>query len=255
MKTALLTQLPLGEIRSFDSIGSTNDYAMQWADQGAGDLSLVLANEQTAGRGRTGHKWFTPQNTALAFSLILRPTGEERAHPARTTGLLAVALTESLLQHGLNPLIKWPNDILLNASKVAGILVESIWAGDQLEALILGMGVNVHKGAVPPANELRFPATSVEDALGASISREILLKDILTALLAWRPKLGTAAFMAVWEKNLAYIGQQVRVWKGSEVAVMGKLLGLNPDGSLHLQDEHGKSVTVHFGEVHLRSLA
>jgi BirA family biotin operon repressor/biotin-[acetyl-CoA-carboxylase] ligase len=255
MNTTSLNTLPIGEIRYFDSIGSTNDYAMQWANDGAEDLSLVLADEQTAGRGRMKRKWFTPPGSALAMSLILRPTVDEVSYIPRATGLPALSLVDSLRQRGLDSQIKWPNDVLLSGNKVAGILVESIWSGNKLEALIMGMGVNLLKASVPAADRLHFPATSVEDKIGKPLVREEFLKDILTALLARRYQLGTDSFLSDWEQNLAFLGQRVRVWKNREQTITGELIGLNPDGSLNLRDENGKSVTVHFGEVHLRPLA
>ncbi len=250
-----LSSLSLGALRYYDSIGSTNDEALTWASQGAPDLSLIVANEQTRGRGRMNRTWFSPPHAALAMSLILCPTQTERAHPARTTGLLALALAESLLRLGPTPQIKWPNDVLLNGRKVAGILVETTWMGEELEALVLGLGVNVHSPSVPPADQVSFPATSIETELGHPVERANLLKDILLRVLDWRPKLGTDLFLNAWDGYLAYRGQQVRVEAGSAMPVVGQLLGLNPDGSLHLRIEHGKSVTVQFGEVHLRPLA
>lgn len=250
-----LTALSLGSFRYFDQTTSTNAIALQWADEGAPDCSLVVADEQTAGRGRMGSKWFTPPGSALAISLILHPTADEQVHPSRITGLLAVSLAESLRARGLNPQIKWPNDVLLNGCKVAGILVESSWTGDKLDALVLGMGVNVLKESVPPKEDLLFPATSLEDALGRPVNRVELLKDILTSLLAWRPKLGSGGFLKAWEQDLAFRGQHVRVGEGSEEDIKGELLGLEADGSLLLRDECGKSVTVRFGDVHLRPMA
>src|SRR5215216_1577233 len=93
-----LAKLPLGKVRYFDSIGSTNNEALAWATKGANDLSLVLADEQTAGRGRLDRKWFTPKGTALALSLILRPTAEEKLFLTRIVGLAALAVAESLLK-------------------------------------------------------------------------------------------------------------------------------------------------------------
>ena len=250
-----LSSLPLGAVRYYESLGSTNDEALVWASQSAPDLSLILADEQTRGRGRLDRIWLTPPQSALAMSLILRPTTIERAHPARTTGLLALSLAESLLKLGLVPQIKWPNDVLLTGRKVAGILVESTWIGPELDTLVLGIGVNVLNASVPPADQLSFPATSIESELGRSINRLELLRDILQRAIDWRPKLGTDEFLKSWEGSLAYRGQQVQVWGGSEKSVAGELLGLDTDGGLCLRDEHGKSVTVQFGEVHLRPLA
>ena len=250
-----LSSLSLGSFRYYDTLGSTNDEALAWASKGAPDLSLIVADEQTSGRGRMNRKWFTPPHSALAMSLILRPMPTERAHPSRMTGLLALSLTESLLELGLNPQIKWPNDVLLADRKVAGILVESSWTGEKLDALVLGMGVNVLKASVPPANQLLFPATSIETELGYPIERAELLNSILSSVLEWRPNLWTEAFLNAWEEKLAFRGQQVQVEERSGKTLIGELLGLETDGSLRLRDEHGKSVTVHSGEVHLRPLA
>lgn len=251
---AALAGLPLGRLRYYDSIGSTNDEALAWAAQGAPDLSLIVADEQTRGRGRMNRTWFTPRGLALAFSLILRPTPVERAHPAQTTGLLAVSLTESLRKRGLAPLIKWPNDVLLEGRKAAGILVEAAWTGEHLDALILGMGVNVAKGSAPPDETLLFPAISVEEALGQAVDGLALLRDTLAALLEWRSRLGTGALVKAWDESLAFRGRQVRVEGRSGEVILGQVAGLEPDGSLLLRGEDGKFVTIHFGEVHLRPL-
>src|SRR5687768_18372917 len=91
-----LSKLPLEEVRYFDALGSTNNEALAWATSGAKDLSLVIADEQTAGRGRLDRKWFTPKGTALALSLILRPTAAEKLYLTRIVGLAALAVTDSL---------------------------------------------------------------------------------------------------------------------------------------------------------------
>jgi BirA family biotin operon repressor/biotin-[acetyl-CoA-carboxylase] ligase len=249
-----LSSLPMSTFRYYDTIGSTNEEALAWASQGAPDLSLIVADEQTRGRGRLDRTWFTPPHSALAMSLILRPTTIEHAHPARTTGLLALSLAESLLKLGLVPQIKWPNDVLLSGRKVAGILVESSWLGDELDALVLGMGVNVLDASVPPPDQLAFPATSIQTELGYAMERLELLRDILLKVMDWRPNIGTDAFLKSWEGSLAYRGQQVQVQSESHETIIGEVLGLDTEGGLCLQDEHGKSVTVQFGEVHLRPL-
>lgn len=247
-----LTKLPLGDVHYFDSIGSTNTEALAWATSGAKDLSLVIADEQTAGRGRLDRKWYTPRGTALAFSLILRPTAEERPHLTRIIGLAALAVADSLRTHGLVAQIKWPNDVLLNGHKVAGILVESVWSGEEVDYLVIGIGMNVFKGAVPPAELLQFPATSLEEALGTAIEREKLLHDILAGIIALRPHLGTDSLIASWEKALAFRGEQVQIQEGDGAPVTGKLIGLESDASLRLSNVDGKSVTIRFGDVRLR---
>jgi BirA family transcriptional regulator, biotin operon repressor / biotin---[acetyl-CoA-carboxylase] ligase len=250
-----LSNLSLGDIRYFSSIGSTNDEAMLWAAKDVRDLSIVIADEQTAGRGRLDRPWFTPPATALAFSLLLRPKLDEMPHLSRIVGLAALALTDAFGNLGLAPQIKWPNDILLNGRKVAGILIELTWAGEEVDCVIIGVGVNVAKGAVPSTDILRFPAISLEHVLGQVPNRTRLLHDILASFIALRPHIHADTFLASWEKSLAYYGMEVRVEMGADQAVTGKVIGLESDGSLKLLDEHGKTVTVRFGDVRLRLFA
>ena len=247
-----LAQLPLGDVRYYDIIGSTNNEALAWGTQGAKDLSLVIADEQTAGRGRLDRKWFTPKGTALAFSLLLRPTPQEKAHLTRVVGLAALAITDALRMRGLISQIKWPNDVLLNGRKVAGILVESVWSGEEVDCLVIGIGMNIAKEAVPSAELLLFPATSLEEGLGPAVERTEVLRDILAGIIALRPHLVSDSFIASWEKALAFRGEPVLVEQGDGSIVTGKLLGLESDGSLRLADDQGQPATVRFGDVRLR---
>jgi len=250
-----LSDLPLGDIRYFNSVGSTNDEAMTWSRRDVRDLSIVIAEEQTAGRGRVDRPWFTPPATGLAFSLIMHPKADEIPHLSRIVGLAALALTDAFGKLGLAPQIKWPNDILLNGRKVAGILIELTWDGDEVDNVIIGVGVNVAKGAAPTTDVLRFPAISLEHVLGEAPDRPKLLHDILASFIALRPHVRSEAFMASWEKLLAYYGQEVRAEMGRDQVVIGKVVGLDSDGSLKVQDEGGKTVTVRFGDVRLRLFA
>ncbi len=253
MNFKLLKKLPLGEIKYFESTGSTNDEALAWAAKGAPDLSLIIANEQTAGRGRLNRKWFTPAGTALAFSLILRPA--TRSHLSRTVGLAALSIADALIKYGLAPQIKWPNDILLNRKKTAGILIETTWSGAEVDSLVIGMGINVHKGSIPPQELLQFPATSVEHELGRPPDREVLLSDVLSAFIFRRPQMDSEDFIKSWEGLLAYPGEQVQVGAGEDDLHTGELLGLDPNGGLRLRDDHGRIITVSVGDVSLRPRA
>jgi BirA family biotin operon repressor/biotin-[acetyl-CoA-carboxylase] ligase len=249
---AALQDLPLGAIRYSPSMRSTNDEALAWATEGAADFSLVIADEQTAGRGRAGRKWYTPPGAALAFSLILRPSPVEQTHLSRMVGLAAVSLAFSLEQSGLSPRIKWPNDVLLLGQKVAGILVETVWTGEQADCVVIGMGVNVLRTSLPPAESVQFPAISLEEALTQPLERETLLHDILAHLIEWRPRLNSDDLLTAWEEHLAYRGETVQIWQDEETPRQGILLGLEPDGSLRLRDEQGIEWVAHFGDVHLR---
>lgn len=250
-----LAGLPLGEVLYLERTGSTNAVALERLNQGAPDTALVAADEQTAGRGRFDRKWVTRPGAALAFSLVLRPAAEEVTRMGFYSPLAALGVAEALEGlYGLVPRIKWPNDVLLDGRKAAGILVESVWDGDQPQGAVLGIGLNVTRDAVPPAEELLFPATSVEDALGRRADRWALLRAVLAGVLAWRPRLGSPEFLSAWESRLAFRGEWVRITSGYRPGEEreGRLIGIATSGSLRLLDEQGREFRVEVGDLHLR---
>ena len=258
-----LQSLPLGTIRYFDQIASTNDEAANWLKADCPDLSLVVADEQTAGRGRGGRKWFTPAGSALAFSLVLRSEAQikqllEYQNTARLNGLGALAVAQALQKKFQLPAkIKWPNDILVNDKKLSGVLAEAHWIGSELVAVVLGIGINVAITAVPPTNwdtlnPQPFPATSVEAEFGATVDRWDLLSTVLAELLTWRAHLSAPEFLQTWEDNLAFKGQWVQVLSPDMVAPIkaGKVIALEDDGALQIQDESGEILSLRAGEIH-----
>ena len=249
---AALKDLSLGGLRFYEQVGSTNDIALAWAAEGVADFSLVVAEEQTSGRGRSGHRWYTPAGSALAFSLVLRPGPAEQETVALFSALGALSVVSALEKYGMRPEIKWPNDVLLARRKAAGILAEAVWLGDAVDSLILGIGVNVSCAAVPPPDLLAFPAACIEAAAGRTVDRLLLLHDILSALVEWRPLLRTAVFFDAWQERLGCGGVQVEVWGVGETPRLGTIEGLAPDGGLRLRSQDGEPMTVQFGEVHLR---
>lgn len=246
-----LASLSISSIRFFQQIGSTNDEALQWASEGAPDLSLVIAEEQTKGRGRAGRKWFTPPGASLAFSLILRPAATDAFSTSLLTGLGALALTDTLKARGLLPQIKWPNDILLGGKKAAGILVETAWTGEKMDYAVIGIGVNVKPESVLPPEQVSFPAACIEAELNHAVNRAILLRDILFSLLTWREKMGESEFIRNWEHHLAFKEKTIRLLAENKSPLIGRIMGLEPDGSLRLRT-NDRTVTVQFGEIHLR---
>jgi BirA family biotin operon repressor/biotin-[acetyl-CoA-carboxylase] ligase len=252
--TACLQGLPLGGWRYFDTLGSTNDAALEWSRSAAPDLALVAADQQTSGRGRLGRRWVTNPGAALAFSLVLRPSAEETAHPWAFTALGALAVQGALQQTcGLAAQVKWPNDILMGGRKVSGILVENSWLGMDLEAVVIGIGINITPAAVPPPAELLFPATSVETELGHPIDRWSVLRAVIVSLLDWRPRLGSELFRQGWEDHLAFKGEWVTVSESYGPALTGQELGISPTGGLRLLGRDGKIITVEVGDLHLRA--
>lgn len=248
-----LADLQLRQLEYHPSTGSTNDRAARLAAQGAPDLTLVIADQQTKGRGRGGRTWFTPPNAALAFTLLLRPQ-TIRAYPARFAGLGALAVCLALEEFNLHPQIKWPNDVLLSEKKVCGVLAEARWLGSELEALLLGVGINIAPKSVPPAEQLTFPAASVQEFLSEPVDRWALLKAVLIYLISWRKTLEEPAFIQAWEHRLAFKQQAVQVFAGEKLAHQGRILGLAETGALRLRLENGREQRVEAGEIHLRPL-
>ena len=243
-----LKNLPLGLLHYFDKVDSTNDIATKLLNEGAPNLSIVLANEQLKGRGRNNRTWVTPKDTALAFSLILRP---EREKIPLFSGLGSLAVCKTLQKkYSLPAKVKWPNDVLINGKKVAGILAEAHWLGNQLRGVILGIGINVTPQSVPVDIKLNFPATSVEQELGDEVSRADLLRDVLVELLEWYPRLNTGALLQAWEENLAYKGEIIRLSVGDDSPIRGRILGLNPDASLRLELSPREEKSFQVGEIH-----
>lgn len=260
-----LKGLPLGEVRYYAQTGSTNVDAARWVDAGAPDLALVVADEQTAGRGRQGRSWYTPPGAALAFSLALRsdlrrtPALEAPTYLARLTALGAVAVCHALDQlYGLPAQIKWPNDVLLHRRKVCGVLAEAYWQGEQLLAVILGIGINVSPASLPPDETLIYPATCVEAVLGRPASRLELLRSVLENLLHWRNRLDEPAFLSAWDALLAFKGEEVAVFSGTQMSEPpeeeGVLLGLDARGCLRLRLRSGEERALCSGELRLRPL-
>lgn len=247
-----LADLPLGGWRFYEQIGSTNDAALAWAAQDAPDLSLVCADEQTKGRGRGTRPWLTPPAVALAFSLILRPRPDEVPALQLFSGLGALAVCEAVGKLGLKPEIKWPNDVLSNGRKFCGILVEAVWQDQQVESVVLGIGMNIAPGSVPQQEELNFPATCLETETGHPLDRISLLHGVLQTLLAWRAKLSSDIFIQIWEQQLAFLGQLVEIRAEAGEGRFGRIEGLEKDGSLRLLSPEESRFTVQYGEIHLR---
>ena len=253
---AALKNLPLGQQYYFDQVGSTNDIAAKLLDENAPHLSLILAEEQLEGRGRDGRSWITSAGAALAFSVILRP--EDGSTTPNNLGLVSglggVAVCLALQKHySLPAVVKWPNDVLLNGKKVAGVLAEAHWYADKLQGVVLGIGINVSPESVPPTKELNFPATSVADEYGAEVSRSALLANVLAEVVDWYSLLDSADLLQVWESNLAFLGERVHVDAGDGTHVEGQVLGLTPDGSLRLGIRPGEEHSFQVGEIRFRA--
>ncbi len=249
--TRALSNEPFGwRLHYFRSIGSTNAEAARLAATGAPEGTLMVADEQTAGRGRAGRRWFTPPGSGLAVSFVLQPTlpGNRIGHLALLGGVCTAQAIESLCN--LQPHLKWPNDVWVNGKKVAGILGESSHGTTGPEWAVLGIGVNVHAG--PPAHaQIRQPASFLAEQCENAPDRVELLLQLVRALAEHYPKLGQASLLAAWERRMIWRGKRVRVLNPEGTSIEGIALGLDPDGALRLQPDDGRVLSIAAGDVSL----
>ncbi len=240
-------------------LGSTNDLAQEMARQRAPEGTLVIADEQTAGRGRLGRQWLSPPCTNLLMSLIFYPLLAP-AQAQRMTMVCALAVADALgLVAGLRADIKWPNDILLREKKVAGVLTELGLQGDALAYTVVGIGLNVNVQISQMPDLIRQTATSVAIEKGEPVSREALLAAILNGVERRyeRMRQGESP-VDEWGARLATLGQRVHVADMSADATTaesweGWAERVDDDGALWLRLDDGTARRVLAGDVTLRA--
>jgi BirA family biotin operon repressor/biotin-[acetyl-CoA-carboxylase] ligase len=246
-----LNGLPIADIRYFDITGSTNDDALEWISKDALDGSLIVADEQTKGRGRMQRKWVTRKGTSLAFSLIFRPQIKSNVALYAPLGALGVAMAIEKL-YSIQPQIKWPNDVLLNRGKVCGILTEASWLEDRLEGIVLGIGINIATSALRAEDEFIFPASTLQSILDKPVNRLDLLAEVLRYIFTWRQFLGAHEFIQAWNERLAFRGEVVQINLPGHGYLVGTVSHIAQDGLLWIRQKDGKEISVSAGDVSLR---
>jgi len=238
-------------VRCFDETDSTNLQACRLGDEGEVDGLVVIADRQSSGKGRMGRRWESPAGVNLYASILLRPAILPFEAP-KLTFLSAVAVCRAITNcTGLQPTVKWPNDILLGGAKVAGLLNEMSSETDQVHYVVLGIGVNLNMRAEQfPAN-LRYPATSLAIASGKTVSRlrftRTLLQEI-DALYQTYLEEGSAPIMFAWAELCDLTGKAVQV-DCNELKIEGTMIGLAEDGALLVRTATGNMETVYAGDV------
>jgi len=216
------------------AVESTQAVAFELAERGAADRTVVLADHQTAGRGRRGRAWNDEPGTGLLVSIVLRPRLALPRLPLLSYAT-AIAVAEALDGvAGLRPTLKWPNDVLVGDRKIAGILLESRISA-VAATVVVGIGVNLTQRRFPA--ELEGRATSVALETGRTVEREQVLAALLSAFDLWRARLEADGFAPVRERWLALsgtIGRRVSVDGGAGLAV-----DVDLEGALLLQDGAG----------------
>ncbi len=257
VKIGLDTDLFGREMFSFSTISSTNDLVRQKARAGAPEGLVVLAEEQTAGRGRGNRRWQAPAGGSLLVSLLLRPTFLPPGQAFLLTALAGLAVAEAVeAETALRPALKWPNDLLIEGGKVCGILVELEGQAGRLQWAILGWGLNVNVDFSGDA-ELAGRATSLATALGRPVPRLPLLQSCLERMDvhygALRAGRGEDIRLA-WRARLETLGRQVEIVAPGE-AFPGVALDVDCDGALLVRREDGTVQRVLAGDVTLREVS
>ena len=249
-----LIGMSVGDIYCYDSVCSTNDLGFQLAASGAPDMTVITAFEQTKGRGRMQRRWITAPGASLPMTLIIRPTEAEMEQLSLFSPLTGLAVHGALLEaYDIESEVKWPNDVLLKRRKISGILCETQWEGSRLNALILGVGINLYHGSAPDLPDITYPASSVEDETGIIIPRTGWIRAFLTQLIRLRPLLGKPEFLELWESCLAYKGETARLVRPDGSSELCTVTGIAPDGSLVTINDKGERKTWLAGEISVRS--
>ena len=251
-----LIQAELGENQIGHSIfhhfrtGSTNTAALNLAQQGAEHGTVVVAEEQTAGRGRLGRTWYSEKSSGIYGSVILRPPFSPTAAPILT--LMAGVATQHALSSvtGLGVDIRWPNDLLVNGKKVCGILTEMNAELGRLHAVVLGIGINVNHSEMPA--ELKPFATSLRIESQRTWSRVQIFIALLKELERFYHLLlekGSAAIAEHWAAASTYAnGKRIRIMT-AEAESIATTAGVDPSGALRVRYDDGHEETLVAGEV------
>lgn len=224
---------------------STNEVARQAARERATEGTVVIAGQQTAGRGRLGRNWSSPPGS-LALSVILRPQTSRLSSLIMIASLAVVHAIEKVT--GLKSQIKWPNDILINNKKVCGILIENAWKGSGLDYSVIGIGLNVNFN---PADyeEVANIATSLSMELGRPVS---VLKVIRTVLMELDIYYSVNDVFTEWKKRLTTLGKDVKIVSGKTM-VTGIAESVGLDGSLDVRCPDGVLLRITVGDVTFKS--
>ena len=235
----------------YDTVESTNLLAIELAQQGTPEGTVVLADQQLRGRGRGTRSWHSPAGVGIYCSVVLQPATAPAK--AQLISLMAgVSIVKAIaLRTGLSPRVKWPNDILINDKKVAGILLESRMSGAQIGHSVIGFGINVNNASTDLPENIKMNASSLSMELEKPVDRSTLLIEIFSELerLYHIFQHGDSPIiLEQWRHYSSTLGQRVRIWQ-KDRATEGIAVDLTEDGGLLVRLEGGKQIVIHAGDV------
>lgn len=240
---------PFGaHVRYLAHTGSTNDVLREMAEQGAPEGAVVVTDEQTAGRGRMGRVWAAPPGSSLLLSVLFRPAlpPEHVYRLVMVCGLAAAEACEA--EEGIGRVdVKWPNDLQIGGKKLAGVLAESAFSGEQPEWVIMGVGLNVNQ-TFAASDPLAGTATSLRTISSRQHDRAALLARLLAGIQRWHARLDDAGLVEAWQARCVTVGQRVRVEAAGRV-LEGLAEEIDAGGALWLRDDDGRRHCLAAGEV------
>lgn len=251
ISSELQTEIIARKLYCLEEVDSTNVYARQLAEAGAVDGTVIIADQQSAGRGRLGRCWESPSAVNLYCSILLRPQIPVQQAP-QLTFLSAVAVADTLCQlYQLSARVKWPNDVLVGGAKIAGLLNEMNAETEQVHFVILGIGVNLNMTAEQFPPELNYPATSVFLETEKSVDRTQFVRAFLGNIDRCYREFNDQGFSPIrrrWEAYSDLMNSRARIDQGNE-SLAGTVVGLDSDGALRLQLEDGRVERIMAGDV------
>jgi len=242
------------EIQVYEQTTSTNLLVEQQGQIGTKEGLVIVAESQTRGRGRLGRRWISPKRKGLWFSALLRPSLQPQ-QVTQLTVAAAVAVARAVEKHCPSGVrIKWPNDILINNKKAAGILTELSAEVDGVKFAVLGIGVDVNQSVSDFPDEIQDIATSLRIAVGHPIDRPELAADMMRELDAIYSRILAHQFESVaaeWESRCSTLGRDVEILTGDK-KVSGRAEALDSDGGLLVRTQHGRLERIVGGDVTVR---
>ncbi|MFH1073722.1 MAG: biotin--[acetyl-CoA-carboxylase] ligase [Candidatus Firestonebacteria bacterium] len=251
IRDGLTTEYIGRELYCFNEAGSTNELAMKLAEGRASEGAVVIAEKQTAGKGRLGRQWISPAGSGLWFSIILKPKINPQ-HSSKLTFISGLAVLDAIKSvAGLKAGLKWPNDVLVNGKKVCGILTEIKAGPDIIHFQVIGIGVNVNFRGNDFPEPLKGFATSLFEESKKEVSRLKLLKEILknieTSYELFK-KEGFNPFLSRWKEHSVTLNKKVKV-SGLRESFEGLALDIDEDCALILHLDSGEKKRVLSGDV------
>lgn len=232
-----------------ETLNSTNTYAKEHMDE-LNDLSFIYCNSQTAGKGRLERKWVSENPDNIYLTIVLKPENPDYPY-INLTQYLCVIVCKVLEKYGVEPNIKWPNDILVGGKKIAGILAQTATTGNRIKGIALGIGININS-AQEEVDNIDKPATSLNLEINRKVNREAFLQELAQEFEKNYPSFCRQGFSYIendYLKHACFIDKDIVVSVNDEI-IAGRATGVDREGALILcYDNNNKEIVINMGEI------